>query len=92
MKGVILAAGEGKRLKELKLKHKSFAEVKKKHVIDYSLDLLSELNIEEIIIVVGYNANDVMNYIGTDYNGVPVKYVFQEERLGIAHAVKVAKT
>lgn len=40
MKGLILAAGEGTRLAELNLKHKSFAVVNKKHIIDYSLDLL----------------------------------------------------
>lgn len=40
MKGLILAAGEGTRLAELNLKHKSFAIVNKKHIIDYSLDLL----------------------------------------------------
>lgn len=41
MKGVILAAGEGSRLAELHLQHKSFAVVNKKHIIDYSLDLLT---------------------------------------------------
>ena len=59
MKGLILAAGEGSRLSELNLKHKSFAVVHKKHVINFSLDLLSEIKcngaklISEIIIVVG---------------------------------------
>ena len=31
-----------------------------------------------------------MNYIGKSYNGVPVKYVFQHELKGIAHAVLTA--
>lgn len=34
MKGIILAAGKGTRLAELNLKHKSFAVVNKKHIID----------------------------------------------------------
>ncbi len=96
MKGIVLAAGQGTRLAELNLKHKSFAEVNKKHVIDYSLDLLSQkvagmTLCDEIIIVVGYHAESIIEYIGTSYQGVPVKYVYQAERKGVAHAVKTAK-
>lgn len=98
MKGLILAAGEGSRLSELNLKHKSFAVVHKKHVINFSLDLLSEIKcnngaklISEIIIVVGHNADAVMTSVGYDYNGIPVKYVYQAERKGIAHAILTAK-
>ena len=95
MKGIILAAGKGSRLSELNLTHKSFAVVHKKHVIDYSLDLLSDGGIHplvnEIIVVVGYHADSVMNYIGDNYNGVPVKYVLQKELKGVAHAVLTAR-
>lgn len=95
MKGVILAAGQGSRLAELNLKHKSFAVVNKKHIIDYSLDLLrneggKEL-VSEIVVVVGHNAQSVMDYIGNEWKGIPVKYVYQAERKGVAHALKTAK-
>ena len=96
MKGLILAAGQGTRLAELNLTHKSFAEVNKKHIIDFSLDLLTEKGKQEaicseLIVVVGYHAKSIMDYIGNSYNGVPVKYAFQAERKGIAHAVMTAK-
>jgi len=95
MKGVILAAGKGSRLAELNLKHKSFAVVNKKHIIDYSLDLLrneaGKQIVSEIIVVVGHNAESVMEYIGNSYKGIPVKYVYQAERKGIGHALKIAK-
>lgn len=97
MKGLVLAAGEGTRLSELNLEHKSFATVNKKHIIDYSLDLLSQKNnggeriCSEIIIVVGYHADSIKRYVGSSYKGVPVKYVIQSERKGIAHAVAMAK-
>ena len=95
MKGVILAAGKGCRLSELNLKHKSFAIVKKHHLIDYSLDLLlgnesSQPLVDEIIIVVGYNAQAIIDYVGDDYHGVPVKYAYQTELKGVAHAMLIA--
>ena len=49
MKGLILAAGQGSRLAELNLKHKSFAVVNKKHIIDYSLDLLRNEGGKELV-------------------------------------------
>lgn len=98
MKGLILAAGEGTRLAELNLKHKSFAVVKKQHIINFSLDLLADIGknsdvepIKEIVIVVGHNADAVMECIGNEYRGIPVKYVYQAERKGIAHAMRMAK-
>lgn len=96
MKGIVLAAGKGSRLAELKLQHKSLAVVQKKHIIDYSMDLLvgddsDHPLVDEIIVVVGYHADTIMNYIGFSYQGVPVKYVFQHELKGIAHAVLMAK-
>lgn len=95
MKGVILAAGKGSRLAELNLKHKSFAVVNKKHIIDYSLDLLRNEDgkqlVSEIVVVVGHNAESVKGYIGSDWKGVPVQYVYQAERKGIGHALMIAK-
>ncbi len=96
MKGLILAAGQGSRMAELRLKHKSLAVVNKKHVIDFSLDLLTETYkghqfVDSIIVVVGHNAEAVMEYIGSNYNGVPIEYVFQNERKGIGHAILTAK-
>ena len=96
MKGLILAAGQGSRMAELKLKHKSLAVVNKKHVIDFSLDLLTAVNegkrlIDSIVVVVGHNAEAIMEYIGNEHKGVPVQYVFQNERKGVAHAIMTAK-
>lgn len=96
MKGVILAAGKGSRLAELNLQHKSFAVVNKKHVINFSLDLLTNESakdsyVDEIIIVVGFNKEVIMNTIGDSYCGVPIKYVEQKELKGIAHAILTAR-
>ncbi len=96
MKGVILAAGKGSRLAELNLQHKSFAVVHKKHVINFSLDLLTNGSkadsfVDEIIIVVGHNKEVIIDTLGDSYCGVPIKYVEQKELKGIAHAILTAK-
>ena len=97
MKGLILAAGKGSRLSELKLKHKSFAVVQKKHVINFSLDLLSKINndnrslVSEVVIVVGHNKDVIIETLGDNYNGIPITYVEQTELKGIAHAVLTAR-
>lgn len=92
MKAIVLAAGKGSRLAELNLVHKSFAIVKKEHIINFSLDLaISIPNITEIIIVVGHNAQIIIDCLGNEYKHVPIKYVFQHELKGVAHAVKIAK-
>ena len=39
----------------------------------------------------GHNAQLILDAIGSEYNGVPVKYVFQKELKGIAHAVLTAR-
>lgn len=96
MVGVVLAAGKGTRLAELNLKHKSFAIVKKKHIINFSLDLLigndeSAPLVNEIIIVVGYNKEVIIETLGSCYRGVPIKYVHQKELKGVAHAILTAR-
>lgn len=96
MVGVILAAGKGSRLAELNLKHKSFAVVQKKHIINFSLDMLvgsyaTNPLVNEIIIVVGYNKEVIMESLGNNYRGVPLTYVHQAELKGIAHAILTAK-
>lgn len=96
MKGIVLAAGKGSRFAELNFQHKSLAVVQKKHIIDYSMDLLVGADtahslVDEIVVVVGYRAEAVMEYLGRAYRGVPVTYVYQREHKGIAHAVLTAK-
>lgn len=95
MKGVVLAAGKGSRIKELQLVHKSFACIQKKYAIEYSLDLLRNEGgrclVSQIVIVVGHNAQSIIDYVGNNYKGIPVEYVFQNELKGIAHAIKTAK-
>lgn len=89
MQYVLLAAGKGHRL-GMNLTNKCFAQVNGKSLLDYNLELLIPGLFDELIIVVGYNADYIKNYIGNNYRGIKVTYVNQKPLLGIAHAIKQA--
>ena len=89
MQLVLLAAGIGSRL-GLDITNKCFVKIDNKYLLDYNLEQFLDINVREIILVVGHNAQYIIDYIGNSYHGIPVIYVKQEELLGIAHAVKIA--
>lgn len=69
MQAIILAAGMGKRLGELtKFNTKCMIEVNGLTLIDRMLDNLSGLGLSRVVIVVGYERERLMNYIGHRYD------------------------
>lgn len=93
MKAVVLAAGEGRRLRPLTgNSSKGMLPIANKPVISYVIEALSECNIRDIIMVVGYQKEKVMNYLGDGGDfGVKITYVQQKFQLGTAHALLQAK-
>ena len=76
MKAIILAAGEGKRLRPLTYHMpKCMVEIQGKPLIEHNLDNLVKCGINEIIIVCGYKAETIINRFGTNHNGVRIKYI-----------------
>jgi bifunctional UDP-N-acetylglucosamine pyrophosphorylase/glucosamine-1-phosphate N-acetyltransferase len=94
MEAVILASGRGTRLRELtKYKPKSMIEVNKKPIIEYTIDNLRENDIEDIILVVGYKKEKIVDYFSDGKKlGVKISYVEQEKPdAGTANAVSYAR-
>ena len=92
MKAVILAGGRGKRLKETtNSSNKCMLEIDNKPVLEYNLDRALEMDIDEIVMVVGYRAEDIINRYGTGRNGVRIRYVIQWEQKGLVHAIECSK-
>lgn len=92
MKALILAAGRGSRLYELfQNTNKCMVEVNGKHVIEYSLDNAIATDVNEIIIVVGFKAEQIINHYGNKYKGRNIKYVLQWDQLGLVHAIECAR-
>lgn len=75
MKAVILAAGEGVRMRPLTLDApKPLLKVNGRPIIDYILDSFPS-EIDEVIIVVKYLGNQIKKYVGRKNRGRRVNYV-----------------
>lgn len=92
MKALVLAGGRGKRLNHFtEGKNKCMTIIKGRPLIEYSLNNAVEADVEEIIIVVGYRAEDIINAYGNSYRGKNIKYCLQHEQRGLVHAIESAK-
>ena len=79
MQAIILAAGMGKRLKDLTAdKTKCMVEVNGVPLIKRMLGQLDMLQLERIVIVVGYQAESLIKYILSLEIDTPIEYVKNE--------------
>ena len=93
MKAVILAAGEGMRLRPLTVSEpKVMIPVANRPILEYVVEALVGNDIEDIVIVVGYRKERIMSHFedGKKF-GAKIEYVVQEKQLGNAHALACAK-
>lgn len=91
---VILAAGEGKRLRPFTVnKPKTMLTIAGKPTLQYTIESLAHNGIRDIILVVGYRREHIFDYMGSgEQFDVEIKYIKQERQLGTADALIQAKT
>lgn len=88
MKAIIPAAGIGKRLRPHTLTMpKALLLVAGRPILGHILDGLARAGVEEFVIVVGYYGERIREFVARDHPGLAVRFVEQEERLGLGHAV-----
>lgn len=76
MQGLILAAGMGKRLKQLTNDNtKCMVKVNGVTMIERALRILDKKNLSKIVIVVGYKGQNLIDYINTLNISTPIVYV-----------------
>lgn len=92
MKALILAGGRGKRFNNSEESgNKCLISCMGKPLIQYSLENAVAAGADSIVIVVGYRAEDIINKFGTEFRGIKISYVIQNERKGLVHAMVCAK-
>lgn len=80
MKAIILAGGQAKRLKSITdNKPKCLLRINEKSIIDYQIKALKKNNIKEIIIVVGFQAKKLMQYLTKIYP--EINFVFIKNKI-----------
>jgi glucose-1-phosphate thymidylyltransferase len=90
--GVVLAAGEGTRLRPMTHNRpKPMLPAANRPILEHVLDALVEAGVAELVLVVGYKRDRVQNHVGPTYRDVPVEYVVQGKQLGSGHALLQAR-
>lgn len=90
---VILAAGEGQRLRPFTAsKPKVMIPIANKPILQYVIEAVVKNGIRNIVVVVGYRKDQVIDYFGSgEQFDVEINYVEQRQQLGTAHALKQVK-
>jgi len=93
LKAVILAAGEGIRLRPLTLyKPKVMIRVANRPILEYVVRALAHNRVKDILMIVGYRRERIMTYFEDGQKfGVNIEYEVQEKQLGTAHALSLAE-
>ena len=91
MNAIIPVAGRGKRLRpHTHTQPKVLMNVAGKPILAYILDQLKALGVEEIVLVVGYLAEKIEEYVRDCYE-FRAHFVHQDEAMGNGHAVYLAR-
>ncbi len=93
MQAVVLAAGEGQRLRPFTAnKPKVMIKVANKPVLEYVIEALRDAGVRDVVMVIGYRRSRIIDYFGDGSEwGVRIEYAVQERQLGTAHALKQAE-
>ncbi|OGO30980.1 MAG: glucose-1-phosphate thymidylyltransferase [Chloroflexi bacterium RBG_16_56_11] len=89
---VVLAAGEGQRLRPFTVtRPKAMLSIADRPILEFTIEALACNGLRDIILVVGYRKEQVYDYMGSGEKfGVNITYVTQETQLGTGHALSQA--
>ncbi len=92
MQGVVPAAGEGTRMRPLtEDRPKGLVEVAGKPLLTHVFEQLTALDVTELVVITGYRGDQIREFYGDEYEGVPISYTRQERREGLADALLQAE-
>ena len=89
MKAVMLVAGKSTRTYPLTItRPKPLLKLLDKTIIEYNLDQLIWL-VDEVILVVGYKKEMIIDYLWENYSWIKISYIEQKEQLWTWHALQI---
>jgi UDP-N-acetylglucosamine diphosphorylase/glucosamine-1-phosphate N-acetyltransferase len=93
LKAVILAAGEGNRMRPLTYtRPKVMLPIANKPILEHLLIEAEKAGIRDFIIIVGYHDEQIRNYFGNGKKwGVNINYSTQRKQLGTADALRMVE-
>ncbi|WP_440766642.1 sugar phosphate nucleotidyltransferase [Natronorubrum sp. DTA7] len=90
---VVLAAGEGTRLRPLtRNRPKPMLPAGTRPILEHVFDQLIEAGIDSITVVVGYRGDRIRSYFGSSYREAELTYVRQDRQLGTGHALRTVSS
>jgi glucose-1-phosphate thymidylyltransferase len=66
---------------------KGLVDIGGKPLLSHVFETLIEAGVTELIVVVGYRGEQIREYYGESFDGLPVRYVEQDSRDGLADAL-----
>ncbi|MEZ4992517.1 MAG: sugar phosphate nucleotidyltransferase [Saprospiraceae bacterium] len=92
MKAIIPVAGAGTRLRPLTYTQpKPLIPVAGKPIISFIIESLESIGVQDFVFVIGYLGEKIRYFLEEAYPNLNKVFVSQEERLGSAHAVWMAR-
>ena len=93
MRAIVPVAGTGTRLRpHTHTTPKVLLHVAGKPILGHILDELVAIGVDRISFIVGYMGDMVRTYVQAAYPDLQAEYVEQEERLGLGHAIWLARS
>jgi glucose-1-phosphate thymidylyltransferase len=92
MQAIIPVAGAGTRLRPLTYTQpKVLISVAGKPILAYIIESLVESGVTDFVFVIGYLGEKIKEYVELNYAHLNARFVTQDERSGLGHAIWVAK-
>ncbi len=91
MDTVVLAAGEGTRMRPLTVdRPKPMLPVADRPLLEHTIEAARAAGADRIILVVGYEKATIHEHFGSEWDGLEIEYVEQASREGTADALRAA--
>ncbi|MCC6570320.1 MAG: NTP transferase domain-containing protein [Chitinophagales bacterium] len=92
MIAIIPVAGAGTKLRpHTYTQPKALIPVAGKPILGFIIDQLLENGVREFVFIIGYLGEKIKEYVERDYPNISKKYVSQEQREGLGHAIWLAR-